>query len=166
MRCKRSSRISRHFGSPEFWLFSRKVEFFNTHSPYHQLRPALRGFGRIDGAGLCNRLTKISTGGLHPLDKGKSLECRLPTMSRVLTIGLAVVVILSCVTVMITPDLADDINGVLHQHHSVRGHKLLAVAALPLRPLVVATFHSFNSVISPLHSSTPRLLALVCVRLC
>jgi len=87
-------------------------------------------------------------------------------MSRVLTIGLAVVVILSCVTVMITPDLADDINGVLHQHHSVRGHKLLAVAALPLRPLVVATFHSFNSVIPPLHASTPRLLALVCVRLC
>lgn len=136
------------------------------YSPYHQLRPALRGFRRIDGASLCNRLTKISTGGLHTLDKGKSLECRLPAMSRVLTIGLAVVVILSCMTVLITPDLADDINGVLHQHHSVRGHKLLAVAALPLRPLVVATFHSFNSVIPPLHASTPRLLALVCVRLC
>jgi len=48
-------------------------------------------------------------------------------MLRVLTIGLAVVVILSCVTALIRSDFADDIHGVLHQHHSVRGHKLLVV---------------------------------------
>jgi hypothetical protein len=90
----------------------------------------------------------------------------LPTMMRVLTIGLAVVVILSCATVLITPDLADDINGILHRHHSVREHKLVATPPAHLRPFVLATFHSFNSLIPTLHSSTPRLLALVCVRLC
>jgi hypothetical protein len=87
-------------------------------------------------------------------------------MMHILTIGLAVGVILSCATVLITPDPADDINGILHQYHSVKGHKPLAAPSAQLRPFVLATFHSFNSPISTLHSSTPRLLALVCVRLC
>jgi len=99
------------------------------------------------------------------LDRGKT-GCRLAAMMRVLTIGLAVVVILSCATALITPDPADDINGILHQHHSVGGHKLLAASSAQLRPFVLATFHSFNPLVPTLHSSTPRLLALVCVRLC
>jgi len=87
-------------------------------------------------------------------------------MMRVLTIGLAVVVILSCATVLITPNLADDINGIVHHHHSVKGHKLLAAPYAQLRPFALATFYSFNPLIHTLHSSTPRMLALVCVRLC
>jgi hypothetical protein len=87
-------------------------------------------------------------------------------MLRVLTIGLAVVVISSCATVLITPDPGDDINGIQHQHHSVKGHKLLAAPYAQLRPFALATFHSFNPLIPTLHSSTPRLLALNCVRLC
>jgi hypothetical protein len=87
-------------------------------------------------------------------------------MMRVLTIGLAVVVVLSCATVLITPDPGDDINGILHQHHSVKGHKLLAAPYAQLRPFALATFQSFNPLIPTLRSSTPRLLALVCVRLC
>ena len=87
-------------------------------------------------------------------------------MMRVLTIGLAVVVILSCATVLITPNLADDINGVLHQHHSVKGHRLFAASYAQLRPFALATFYSFKPLIETLHSNTPRLLALVCVRLC
>ena len=85
---------------------------------------------------------------------------------RVLTIALAVVVILSCATVLITPDLADDINGVLHQHHSVRGHKLLAAPSAQLTRFVLATFRSLNPQVPTLRSSTSYLLALVCVRLC
>jgi hypothetical protein len=99
------------------------------------------------------------------LDRRKT-GCRLAEMMRILTIGVVVVVILSCATVLITPDSADDINGILHQHHSVRGHKPLAGPSAQLRPFVLATFHSFSSPIPALHSSTPRLLALVCVRLC
>ena len=87
-------------------------------------------------------------------------------MMRVLTIGLAVVVILSCATVLITPDSGDDINGILHPHHSVKGPKLLAATYAQLRPFALATFQSFNPLIPTLHSSTARLLALVCVRLC
>jgi len=100
------------------------------------------------------------------LDRGKTGGCRLARMMRVVTIGLAVVVILSCATVLITPDPADDINGILHQDHSVRGHKLLTAPYAQLRPFALATFHSFNPLIPTLHSSTPSLLALVCVRLC
>lgn len=100
------------------------------------------------------------------LDRGKTGGCRLARMMRVVTIGLAVVVILSCATVLITPDPADDIHGILHHDHSVRGHKLLAAPYAQLRPFALATFHSFNPLIPTLHSSTPRLLALVCVRLC
>ena len=103
----------------------------------------------------------ISTG--DTLDKGKTRRCTLATMMRVLTIALAVVVILSCATVLITPDNADNI--ILHKH-SVRGHKLLAAPPAQLRPFVLATFHSFTPLIHPPHSSTPPLLALVCVRLC
>ena len=100
------------------------------------------------------------------LDKGKTRGCRLPTMMRVLTIGLAVLVILSCVTVLITPDLTDDISGILHHHYSVKGHKLLPAPYAQLRPFALAVFYSFKPSIHTLHSSTPRLLALVCVRLC
>ena len=121
---------------------------------------------RRRSAGLRHGLIKISTGGLHTLDKRKFGGCTLRAMLRVLTIGLAVVVMLSCATVLITPDLGDDTSAVLHQHHSVRGHKLSAAPSVPLRPFALATFHSFNSLIPTLHSSTPRLRDLVCVRLC
>ena len=87
-------------------------------------------------------------------------------MMRVLTIGVAVVMIVSCATVLITPDPLDDINGILHPHYSVKGHKLLAAALGELRPFVLATFHSFNTLSPALHSNSPRFLALVCVRLC
>jgi hypothetical protein len=100
------------------------------------------------------------------LDKGKIGAYTLATMTRVLTIGLAVVVILSCATVLITPNLADDINGILHHHHSVKGHKLLAAPYAQLRPFALAIFYSFKPLIHTLRSSTPPLLALVCVRLC
>ena len=103
---------------------------------------------------------------ISTLDKGKTGGCTLATMMRVLTIGLAVVVILSCATVLITPDPGDDFNGILHQHHSVKGHKLLAAPDAALRPFALATFQSFTPPIPTLRSSTPRLLALVCVRLC
>ena len=103
---------------------------------------------------------------ISTLDKGKTVGCTLATMMRVLTIGLAVVVILSCATVLITPDSGDDINGILHPHHSVKGAKLLAATYAQLRPFALATFQSFNPLIPTLHSSTARLLALVCVRLC
>ena len=94
------------------------------------------------------------------------MGCTLATMMRVLTIGLVVVVILSCATVLITPDLVDDINGILHQRHSVRGHQLLAAPPAQLPPFLLATFHSFNPMIITLRLSTPQLLALLCVRLC
>jgi len=100
------------------------------------------------------------------LDKGNARGCRLAKMMRVLTIGLAVVVILSCATVLITPDPVDDVKGILCQRHSVRGHKLVAAPPAQLRPFLLATFRSFNPLILTLHLSTPHLLALVCVRLC
>jgi len=118
------------------------------------------------GIRTARNLLEISTGDLHTLDKRKTGGCTLRAMMRVLTIALAVVVILSCATVLITPDLADDINGVLHQHHSVRGHKLLAAPSAQLRRFVLATFRSLNPQIPTLPSSTSQLLALVCVRLC
>jgi hypothetical protein len=101
------------------------------------------------------------------LDKGKTGGCTLARMARVLTIALAVVVILSCATVLITPDPTDNISGILNQH-SVRGHKLLVAPAGggSLKPFVVAAFHLLGSPPPTLHSSTPHLLALVCVRLC
>ena len=100
------------------------------------------------------------------IDNGKAGGCRLAKMMRVLTIGLAVVVILSCATVLITPDPVDDVNGILHQRISVRGLMLGAAPPAQLRPFLPATFHSFNPLILTLHLSTPHFLALVCVRLC
>jgi len=85
---------------------------------------------------------------------------------RVLTVGVALLMIVSCATVLVTPDPLDDINGILHPHHSVKVHKLLAVPLGELRPFVLAAFHSFNPLSPVLHSNSPRLLALVCVLLC
>jgi hypothetical protein len=84
---------------------------------------------------------------------------------RVLTIALAVVVMLSCVIVVTTPDPVDDISGILHQR-SVRGHKLLAAPPAQLRRFVLTTFRSLNHQVPALRSNTSDLLALVCVRLC
>jgi hypothetical protein len=87
-------------------------------------------------------------------------------MMRVLTVGVALLMIVSCATVLVTPDPLDDINGILHLHHSVKVHKLLAVPLGELRPFVLAAFRSFNPLSPVLHSNSPRFLALVCVRLC
>src|ERR1700739_2982232 len=37
MPYKRLSQFSRHFASPKFWLFGKKLDFFNTHSRFHSL---------------------------------------------------------------------------------------------------------------------------------
>lgn len=99
------------------------------------------------------------------LDKGKIEGCILEAMLRMLTITLAVVVMLSCATVVMTPDPVDDISGILGQH-SVRWDKLSATPPAQLGRFVLATFRSRNPQVPALRSSPSQLLALVCVRLC
>jgi hypothetical protein len=37
MPYKRRSQFSRHYVSPKFWLFGRKLDFFNSHRPFRSL---------------------------------------------------------------------------------------------------------------------------------
>jgi len=76
---------------------------------------------------------------------------------------LAVVIVVSVASILITPDPSDDVSGVLQQKHLVKA-TVVPLSALRSRVLPHFTV-SFAPVVSrPLVQST--LLHLVCVRLC
>jgi hypothetical protein len=85
-------------------------------------------------------------------------------MMRIIAIGLALVVVLSCAAVLVSPDFGDDVDGALH--HLVKKHKLISASLLRLRPIVRFGFSSLIPQISSIKSSPRNLLDLVCVRLC
>jgi hypothetical protein len=85
-------------------------------------------------------------------------------MLRILAIGLALVVVLSCAAVLISPDFCDDVDGAVH--HLVKKHKLVPASAVRLRPFVLDRVRSFTPLTSVVNSNIPDLLDLVCARLC
>jgi len=78
-----------------------------------------------------------------------------------LAIGL--LVILSVVTILVTPDPTDDVMGVLHQHQAVIA-PLVFLSLIHSVALSVTSALGNDAASEELHSS--ELLDLVCVRLC
>jgi hypothetical protein len=51
-------------------------------------------------------------------------------MLRLAKVGLAIVIVVSVASILITPDPSDDVNGVLQQRHAVKA-AVVAVSILP-----------------------------------
>jgi hypothetical protein len=87
-------------------------------------------------------------------------------MMRSARVALVVVAILSVAYVLITPDLTDDVNGVLRPNHTAKAQKIVSLALSQSPILVVVPF-----LLSMPRSATQRLTAsellnLVCVCRC
>jgi len=84
-------------------------------------------------------------------------------MYRLAKIGLAIFIVVSVASILITPDPSDDVNGVLQQRHVVK----VPPARIP--PAQSSISHVLVVKTQPLSARTivgPNLLDLVCVLLC
>jgi hypothetical protein len=84
-------------------------------------------------------------------------------MLRLAKLGLAIVIVVSLASILITPDPSDDVDGVLQRHHLVK----VAVAPISARQRESPAQVSGELSLLVFPRSTPsNLLDLVCVRLC
>jgi len=87
-------------------------------------------------------------------------------MMRGARVALVVVVIFSIAYVLISPDLTDDVNGVLRPNHPAKAQRLVSLS-LPQSPiLVIVTFLLSMPPGSTQRLITLELLDLVCVYRC
>jgi hypothetical protein len=88
-------------------------------------------------------------------------------MMRGARIVLAVVVIFSIAYVLITPDLTDDVDGILRPNHQAKAQRLVSLSLSQLQVLVIVAFLlSIPSTRSAQRLTTSELLDLVCVCRC
>lgn len=82
-------------------------------------------------------------------------------MGTFVKVAVALLIVVSVATILVTPDPTDDVMGVMHQHQvpTVSLVSLIHGVSLPATPSLVS-----DAAPEELHS--PDLLDLVCVRLC
>ena len=85
-------------------------------------------------------------------------------MIRGARIVLVAVVIFSIAYVLITPDLSDDVYGVLRPNHQAKAQRLVSLSLPQLQVLVIVAF--LLSMSSAQRLTTSELLDLVCVCRC
>jgi uncharacterized membrane protein len=85
-------------------------------------------------------------------------------MIRGARIVLVAVVIFAIAYVLITPDLTDDVDGVLRPNHQAKAQRLVILSLPQLQVLVIVVF--FLSMSSAQRLTTSELLDLVCVCRC
>jgi len=84
-------------------------------------------------------------------------------MARLAKIGLAIVIVVSVASILITPDPTDDVNGLLQQRHVVKAPvaRILPASSETVRPATA----KFSPRKLRAQAQTP-LLDLTCVLLC
>jgi hypothetical protein len=76
---------------------------------------------------------------------------------------IALLIIVSVVTILVTPDPTDDVLGVVHQHHVATFHLVLLTL---IYGLFLAVTSALGNDATSEELRSPDLLDLVCVRLC
>src|SRR5712691_8994771 len=100
------------------------------------------------------------------LDKDK-IGCYHPSfMMRSVSVVLAIFAIVSITYVLVTPDPADDANGILRPNHLFKAQRSMGVSLLQPQNLVVVVLQLFALAISTLRLTATGLLELVCVCRC
>jgi hypothetical protein len=84
-------------------------------------------------------------------------------MVRLAKVGLAIIIVVSVASVLITPDLSDDVDGVTARHTIVNA-TVVAISASQFHSLPPAAF--WFAPVAMHRSAAHSVLDLVCVRLC
>jgi hypothetical protein len=84
---------------------------------------------------------------------------------RVITTGLAIVLIVAVAAILITPDPSDDVDGLLHRHGSVQLGSVSLVSAIGAHALSPG-FRRSEPRPAPNHLTSPDVLTLICALLC
>jgi thiosulfate reductase cytochrome b subunit len=78
-------------------------------------------------------------------------------------VAIALLIVVSVVTILVTPDPTDDVLGVVHQHQMAAFHLVFLSLVYGVALAVTAALRN-DATSEELHS--PDLIDLVCVRLC
>jgi hypothetical protein len=87
-------------------------------------------------------------------------------MMRGARVALVVVVMFSMAYVLITPDLTDDVDGVLRPNHQAKAQRLASLFLPQTQILVIVSFLLSMPPSSAQRLTTSELLDLVCVCRC
>jgi hypothetical protein len=100
------------------------------------------------------------------LDRNKTRCYQYRPMMRGARVALVLVAILSITYVLITPDLTDDVDGILRPNHTAKAQRIVSLP-LPQTPiLVVAPFLLSMPRGAAQRLTTSELFALICVCRC
>ena len=86
-------------------------------------------------------------------------------VGRVITIGLTILLIVSVAVILITPDPTDDVDGLLHRHHSAQYTIVRLASGIWVRVRAECGWHSLPRP-GLGHLNTLDTLALFCSFLC
>ncbi len=87
-------------------------------------------------------------------------------MMRCARVALALVVIFSIAYILITPDLTDDVDGVLRLNHPGVAQRLFPVSLWEFQVPVIVLFHLFTLPTCARHLAALELLDLISVCRC
>lgn len=96
-------------------------------------------------------------------NKGRSYKRGMMRWTRV---ALALLVAFAIAYILITPDLSDDVDGVLRPNHPTLAHKMLAVSLWDSRIPVTVLFPLFNLPRCTRHLAAVELLDVISVCRC
>ncbi len=100
------------------------------------------------------------------LDRNVNRSYKRRAMMRGVRVVIALVAIFSIAYVLISPDLTDDVDGVLRSNHPVKAQRLVAVSFQHSPIPVIVLFRLFTPPTCTRRLASSELLDLVCVCRC
>jgi len=100
------------------------------------------------------------------LDRNKTRSYKIGIMMRWARVALALLVAFTIAHILITPDPADDVDGILQQNHPASAHRMLAVSLWEFQTPVSVLLHLFTFTDRSQHLAAFELLDVISVCRC
>jgi len=123
---------------------------------------ALNGWRRLQG----RKRSNYAQQSVLLLDRNVNRSYKRRAMMRAARFVIIAVAIFSIAYVLISPDLTDDVNGVLRSNHPAKAQRLVAVSLQHSQISVIVLFRLFTPPICTRRLASSELLDLVCVCRC
>jgi len=123
---------------------------------------ALNGWRRLQG----RKRSNYAQQSVLLLDRNVNRSYKRRAMMRAARFVIIAVAIFSIAYVLISPDLTDDVNGVLRSNHPAKAQRLVAVSLQHSQISVIVLFRLFTPPICTRRLASSQLLDLVCVCRC
>ena len=123
---------------------------------------ALNGWRRLQG----RKRSNYAQQSVLLLDRNVNRSYKRRAMMRGARVVIALVAIFSIAYVLISPDLTDDVDGVLRSNHSAKAQRLASLSVTQPQILVIVGFLLSKPPSSPQRLTASELLDLVCVCRC